>query len=103
MAITVNGFVGETYRMDAGQTDGNEIIYKLNSASTYIVDCIVTSAGTASLKGMTGTTVPADFSGMSVANDGTQTVNFSRTVSGWSRVGLDIASGTWTVRVRRVS
>lgn len=103
MAITINTFANEAYRADVGQTDGNEVIYKLVPAQTYVMDCIVTSAGTASLKGMTGTTEPTDFTSMSVANDGTQTVNFSRNVQGWSFVGLDIASGTWTVRVRRVS
>lgn len=102
MAITVNADTETALRTNTGQTDTNEVIYKLNACMDYVVDCIVTSAGTASLKVMTGTGDPADFSEMSIANDGTKTENFTRAVSGCSYVGLDIASGTWTVKVRRV-
>lgn len=102
MAITINTFASESYRTDIGQTDTNEVIYKLVPAQTYVMDCIVTSAGTASMKIMTDTDQPTDFSAMSIANDGTQSVNFSREIIGCSYVGLDIASGTWTVKVRRV-
>lgn len=108
MPITVNKKLleeGQGYETATGQTEGNEVIFKLNASQRYIVDCVVTSAGTASLKGMTGTTEPTDFSAMAIANDGTQTTNFSREVDGWSYVGLDIASssgGTWTTVVRRV-
>lgn len=102
MAITVNTNQLNPLRKDTGQTDGNEVIYLLEAGMTYIVDCYVSSAGTASLKGMTDTVEPSDFSEMSLANDGTQSANFSRSVTGWSYVGLDIASGTWTVKVRRV-
>ena len=102
MAITVNIFASEAFRIDPGQTDTNEVIYKLNPAQTYVMDCYVTSAGTASMKVMTDTTAPTDFTGMSIANDGTQTINFSRSITGCSYAGLDIASGTWTTRMRRV-
>jgi hypothetical protein len=67
-----------------------------------VVDCIVTSAGSASLKLMTDTVDPTDFSAMSIANDGTQTANFSREVKGCTYIGLDVGSGTWTIKVRRV-
>lgn len=102
MPITVDTSWSEGYRSNTGQTDTNEVIYELNPAQTYIVDCIVTSAGTASLKIMTDTVAPTDFSAMSVAYDGTQSSNFTREVKGCSFVGLDIASGTWNVKVRRV-
>jgi hypothetical protein len=103
MAITVNTFASESYRTDVGQTDTNEVIYKLNPAQTYVMDCYVTSAGTASMKIMTDTTQPSDFTAFSVANDGTQSSNFTREIYGCSYVGLDIATGTWTTKVRRVS
>lgn len=103
MAITSNTNAVDTgYATDIGQTDGNEVLYKLNPMQTYIVDAIVTSAGTATLKVMTDTVAPTDFTAMSAAYDGTQTVNFTREVKGCSYVGLDVASGTWTVKVRRV-
>jgi len=102
MAITVNTYATEAYREGVGQTDTNEVIYKLVPAMTYVVDCIVTSAGTASLKVMTDTDQPTDFTEMSVAYDGTKTENFTRQIVGCSYAGLDIASGTWTVKVRRV-
>jgi hypothetical protein len=102
MPITVDTQDLAAYRTNTGQTDTNEVIYKLNSADTYVVDCQVTSAGTASLKVSTDTIQPTDFSAMSIAFEGTQAVNFSREVTGCSYVGLDVASGTWTVRVRRV-
>lgn len=102
MAITVNANWMESYRTDAGQTDGNEVIYKLNATDNYIMDCIVTSAGTASMKVMTDADQPTDFSAMSIAYDGTQSSNFTRQINGASYAGLDIASGTWTVKLRRV-
>lgn len=102
MTITVNTFDGDAYRKDTGQVDGSEVIYKLNVGNKYVVDCIVTSAGTASLKTSTGTTAPTDFTEFCTAYDGTQSANFSRLVEGCSYVGLDVASGTWTVKVRRV-
>lgn len=101
MAITIDTSK-DTYRKNSGQTNTNEVIYKIDPGLTYVVDCIVTSAGTASLEVSTDTVQPTDFTEMSVAYDGTQSVNFTREVSGCSYVGLDIASGTWTVKVRRV-
>jgi L-2-hydroxyglutarate oxidase LhgO len=102
VTITVNTFVLDAYRADAGQVDGSEVIYKLNASQVYTVECVVTAAGTASLKVMTDTDQPTDFSAMSTAFDGTQSGNFIRRVTGCSYVGLDAASGTWTVKVRRV-
>jgi len=102
VAITVDINDNEGYRTGAGQTDTNEVIYKLNPANRYVVEAVVTSAGTASMKVMTGTVAPTDFTSMSIVDDGTQTVNFAREVYGCSYVGLDAASGTWTVNVRRV-
>ncbi len=102
MPITVNTDDLAAYRANAGQTNTNEVIYKLQANQRYVVDCIVTSAGTASLEVMTDTVQPTDFSAMSIANEGTQSVNFSRLIEGCTYVGLDIASGTWTVKVRRV-
>lgn len=105
MAITVNTADKNTYRTDTGQTDGNEVIYKLDAKATYIVNCIVTSAGTATLKVGTTPVQPSDFTNMAAALDGTQSVNFAREVKGCRYVGLDIASssgGTWTVEVSRV-
>jgi hypothetical protein len=105
MAITINKSLvteGSGYAAAAGQTNGNEVIFKIDPGLTYVVDCQVTSAGTASLEVTTTTDEPADFTPFSIAFEGTQAVNFSREVTGCSYVGLDIASGTWTVRVRRV-
>ena len=105
MPITVNKQLveqGSAYAVAAGQTNTNEVIFKLDPGLTYVVDCIVTSAGTGSLETMTDTNEPSDFSQMSIAFEGTQSVNFSREVTGCTYVGLDIASGTWTVKVRRV-
>lgn len=102
MPITYNTYALEGLRKNTGQTDGNEVIYQLNAALVYIVECIPTVAGTASMKVMTGDQPIADFTEMSVANDGTQSVNFIRRVAGCSAVGLDVSSGTWSVKVRRV-
>lgn len=102
MPITVDTDELNPLRTNAGQTDTNEVLYKLNPAFRYFIEAVVTSAGTASMKVETDTVAPTDFSGMSIAQDGTQSVNFIRSVEGCSYAGLDIASGTWTVRVRRV-
>jgi len=105
MAITVNTADKDAYRTDTGQTEGNEVIYKLDSKATYNVNCTVTSAGTATLKVGTTPVQPTDFTNMSAAFDGTQSVSFIREVKGCRYVGLDIASssgGTWTVEVSRV-
>ena len=63
----------------------------------------MSSAGTESMKVMTVSVGPSDFTNLSIAQDGTQSSNFIREVTGCSYVGLDIASGTWTVKVRRVA
>lgn len=92
----------ESFRENAGLTNGSETIYLLDPAQTYVVDCVVTSAGTATLKTFVDPDIPTDFSEMSEVAQGTQTVNFSREVKGCTCVGLDVATGTWTVKVRRV-
>jgi hypothetical protein len=102
MAITVKQQPERAYGSAEGQTDGNETIFKLVTSATYVVECIVTDPGTGTLKVMTGDAVPTDFSTMSEAQDGTKAANFAREVTGCSYVGLDIASGTWSVNVRRV-
>lgn len=102
MPISLDIFEHEEYRRVAGITDTNETIFKINPGYAYVVDCINTAAGSASLKVEAGNAQPTDFSMMSTAFDGTQSVNFSRRVEGCTYVGLDVASGTWTIRVRRV-
>ena len=103
MAITVNTGDKSMFRENSGITDGNEIIYKLFSGYTYIIEAVNTSAGTASLKLTLDDTAPTDFTNFTIAADGTQTSNFAREVSGVSYVGLDVASGTWTTRIRRIA
>lgn len=102
MAITVDTNNEAGQRIYAGQTDGNEVIFKLNAGQKYTMECRVTSAGTASMKITNAKDQQSDFSNMSVASDGTQSSNFIRDIYGCSYTGLDIASGTWTVEVRRV-
>ena len=104
MAITVNTDSLAAYRTNAGQTEGNEVIYKLDAGSTYVFEAIVTSAGTATMKGSTTTIQPTDFSSMAEVQDGTKAANFIRVFEGASYAGLDIASssgGTWTTIVRK--
>lgn len=102
MAVTVDTDIQEDYRDDEGQVSGSEVIYKMNPNHRYIMDFIVTAAGEAACKLKTSIADPTDFSEMSIANDGTQSVNFSREFYGVSFAGLDISSGTWTTVLRRV-
>lgn len=87
----------------AGQTNGNETIFILDPEKKTFVEFIVTSAGEGTAKFSTQSDTPTDFTEFSEDSGGARTASFASSLEAGLRwIGLDIASGTWTVRVSQV-
>jgi hypothetical protein len=85
----------------AGLTSGNgQIVAVPDRARDIVVTYIPTSAGTASVKYSAVATTPTDFTNMPKTSIGDVTVTGGQEIqSGVRWIGLDPASGTWTLNV----
>lgn len=101
MAITTDTNRDEMFRQATAQASGDAVLFQLRPSLTYTVSAVVTSAGTATMKIYNGGDTPTDFSNFSEAQDGTKAANFMREVTGCTWVGLDVASGAFTINVTK--
>lgn len=107
MAITVHilttGYAYENYFSAAGMTDGNEHIFQLDPGCTTLIEALLESAGSALLRSsLTETPLPSGFTGFtSDVSAVTETTTWNLP-AGLRWIGLDVASGTWTIRVRQI-
>ena len=85
----------------AGLTTGNgQIVAVPDRAREIVVTYLPTSAGTASIKYAARAATPTDFTDMPKTSIGDFTANGGQEIqSGVRWIGLDPASGTWTLRV----
>lgn len=105
MAITVNTELqtasDEGYVVLAGQTDGNEVIVKLNPRLATTFEAFPTAAGDATLKTSVNNTTPTDFTNFSADSSAVTAPTTWQFSSGLAYVGIDVATGTWTLIVRQ--
>lgn len=101
MPVNVQKGQVEQTKEYAGLTAGNGAIIRVPSgAKDVAVEYFPTAAGTAALKLSLGAAIPTDFTGFMKAPAGDVTAaTMHRVSAGVQWVGLDPASGTWTLRV----
>lgn len=104
MAITVNTDILSSYRSDAGQADGNEVIYNLNCNRSTTIEVVFTAGGSGTLKSSVSPIIPADFTNFTPDSAGaiTQSTMWNL-AAGIQWIGFDLTSGTTTVNVRQNS
>lgn len=104
MAITLNKSDLGTWRTDAvGQTDGNEVIYRLNPLKSTTIEVVFTSAGGGTLKTSLNAVEPTDFTNFTPDSGGAITANSTWNLApGLFWIGFDMTSGTVTTRLNQV-
>jgi len=104
MAITINkNDLGSWRATEAGQTDGNEVIYRLNPLKSTTIEVVFTSAGSGTLKTSLSTQQPTDFTNFTSDVVGAVSANTVWNLApGLHWIGFDIASGTVTTRLNQV-
>lgn len=100
--IPNNTVLAETdYQIASGQTDGNEVIFRLDPGMRSMVEAFPTSGGSGTLKSSLNETAPTSFTNFSTDISAVSAPTTWIIPSGVRWIGLDIASGTWTVNVRQ--
>lgn len=102
MAITIDTNKSGLYREQSGQVSGTAVIHQLDPRLEYTVLASVDSAGTAAMKVEIDDTIAASFATMATVTDGEKSENFVRTIKGATAVGLDVSSGSFSIKVRRL-
>ena len=101
MPITANKGITQDQVELTGLTNGNGGFVRMPAwAREAVVEYLPTAAGAATLKYTLNPATPTDFTGFLTSEKGAvtaQTIHGLR-VTNW--VGLEPASGTWTLRVR---
>ena len=64
MAVTFDLDDHEAYRSDVGQTDGNEVVYKVDPDAEVVIEALETASGSARLLISTDPTQPAALTDM---------------------------------------
>lgn len=101
MAVTVE-LVQKDYVEKTGVTTGNEFIFSLKDGGIYALEGYVTSAGSATAAATMQQDAPTAFTSMVLDPDGAQSANFSTVFEGQKWAGISVASGVWTVVLKRI-
>lgn len=89
------------YQIASGQTDNNEVIFRLDPGMRTMVEAFPTSAGSATIKTSLSEALPTDFTNFTSDTAAVTAATTWIIPSGARYVGLDISTGTWTVNVRQ--